>query len=103
MINVLVLVVLILAVARLTRLITTDQITLPLRTFVIRKYGEESKTAYLIFCPWCVSIWVSAPLTAMTFLVPHWWDWIEWTWYGVLTFLAVSHATGLIASKLEND
>jgi hypothetical protein len=102
-INGLVLAVLVLAVARLTRLLTTDQVTLPVRTWVIRKHGEESAAAYFVFCPWCVSIWVSAPMTAITFAVPHWWNWTEWIWYGVLTFLAVSHATGLIASKLEND
>lgn len=103
MINALILVVLVLAVARVTRLVTTDQVTLPIRTWVVRKYGEESNQAYFVFCPWCVSIWVSAPMTAATFLVPHGPTWGQWVWHGILTFLAVSHATGLIASKLEND
>lgn len=102
MINALVLVVLALAVARGTRLVTTDQITLPLRTGVINKWGEDGKAAYFIFCPWCVSIWVAALLAPPTFAIPHAPYWAQQVWYAFLTVLATSHATGLI-SKLEND
>lgn len=102
MINTLVLVVLVLAVARSTRLITADQITLPLRTWVVRRYGEDGKAAYFVFCPWCVSIWVAGFLTPPTFAVPHGPSWGEQVWYGFLTILAASYATGLL-SKLEND
>lgn len=102
-IDFLVLVVLVLAVARVSRLVTTDQITLPLRTWVVNKWGEDGKAAYLIFCPWCVSIWVSGLFTPVTFLVAHAPSWGQTVWLAFLTLLAVSHATGLIASKLEND
>jgi hypothetical protein len=99
----LVFLVLALAVARVTRLVTTDEVTLPLRTWVIRKWGEDGKAAYFIFCPWCVSIWVSMLLIPPTFLTPHGPGWVEQVWLALLTIGATSHLTGLIASKLEND
>lgn len=102
MINALVLVVLALAVARGTRLVTTDQITLPVRTWVVRKYGEDGKAAYFVLCPWCVSIWVAAFLVPPTFAISHVPLWGQQIWYGFLTLLAASYATGLL-SKLEND
>jgi drug/metabolite transporter (DMT)-like permease len=99
----LVFLVLALAVARVTRLVTTDEVTLPLRTWVIRKWGEDGKAAYFIFCPWCVSIWVSMLLIPPTFLTPHEPGWVEQVWLALLAIGATSHLTGLIASKLEND
>jgi len=50
-----------LAVARVTRLITADQILLPVRRWVVNKYGEDSWIAYLVHCAWCSSIWVALP------------------------------------------
>jgi hypothetical protein len=102
-INALVLVVLVLAIARGTRLITTDEITLPLRTWVVRKYGGDGKAAYFVFCPWCVSIWVALLFVSPTFYFEYSPSLGRWIWNGFLTILASSHMTGLIASKLEND
>jgi len=57
-----------LAVARLTKLINSDRITKAPREALIRRLPEESIWAYFLVCPWCVSIWVSAPAAPLT-----WW------------------------------
>lgn len=62
-----------LAVTRLTRLIVEDRIAIALRQWTVRKWGEDSKPAYLIHCPWCVSLWVSAPVMAAASLYPNRW------------------------------
>lgn len=121
MLPVITLVVYVLAIARVTRLVTTDKLSERLRTAVIRwayvrKYpacrigtrgmraealrlmvntGEQPMLAYLITCRWCMSIWVAAAATPLI------------VWYGtsrplfwVAFALAASHLTGLLA-KLE--
>ena len=48
-----------LAVWRLARLITVDEITAPLRSRIANR-GDT--LAYLFSCPWCISVWVGWPL-----------------------------------------
>lgn len=83
-IHVVELLVLVFAVARVVRLIVDDKIMLPFRKWVLSKSGEEGWFFYLVTCPWCMGIWVAAPMTAITFAWPH------KIWFGVLTFLAVA-------------
>lgn len=54
-----------LAVYRLTKLVIDDKITEPLRDWVFAQPGvEEGRgVAYLLQCPWCVSIWVGVGMT----------------------------------------
>lgn len=52
-------VITLLAVWRLARLVTVDEITAPLRAAVAKR-GD--RFAYLISCPWCISVWVGWPL-----------------------------------------
>lgn len=52
-------VVLVLATARLTRLVTKDDLTLPIRLWVDRRFGENSFASRLIWCHWCVAVWIS--------------------------------------------
>jgi hypothetical protein len=59
MIYLVALVVLVLATARLTRLVTKDDITAPMRLAIDKKLGEHSLISRLIWCPWCVAVWVS--------------------------------------------
>lgn len=88
-----------LAVARTTRLVTTDRIMLPFRRWIVNKYGEESNMAYLVHCRWCSSIWISsvaAAVWAMLTLPLRFW------WLALPAWLAISHLTGLLA-QLEED
>lgn len=53
------------AALRLTRLITRDTITRPLRTWVVNRYGPETLPDEFIRCPWCVGFWISAVVAAL--------------------------------------
>lgn len=48
------------AVVRVTRVITTDQIALPVRRFVLKHSGDQGWFSYLIHCKYCTSVWVAA-------------------------------------------
>ena len=41
------------------RVLVEDRIEFRLRQWVVRKWGEAGKMAYLFHCPWCMSLWVS--------------------------------------------
>lgn len=88
----------VLAVARVTRLITEDVITEPLRLHIERRFGGESMVAYLFSCAWCMSLWV-ALVTAWAVVdlagLP--------TWLWAPLALAASHLTGLLASMGGED
>lgn len=45
-------------VARVTRLLTTDQLFEPARQWVIEHCGVEHWFTYLVHCQWCLSVWV---------------------------------------------
>lgn len=81
-----------LAVARVTRLVTTDYITAPIRQWAVLKLGTSSKGAYLITCQWCTSLWVAAAAA------PAAWWWGHSPWYLIpAAALAYSHITGFLA------
>ena len=96
----------ILAVARITRLITHDVITEPIRSALLNRFDPSKRIHRLAVyalgdmqddpsrtgCPWCVSVWVSA---ASAPFVVHWQH--ETATVAILLALAASHATGLIA------
>lgn len=50
---------------RLTRLVTADRLFAPLRGRL-----EPTRLGYLIACPWCLSIWFGAAVTALAEVVP---------------------------------
>lgn len=85
------------AVARLTRLVTTDQITLSFRRWVLNKWGDDSKLGYLVHCSWCTSLWIAFPAAiawAFTMLpLQHW-------WLALPAALAMSYVAGLL-SQIE--
>lgn len=92
-----------LAAARVTRLIVVDRIGQPLRSVIIRWRGESSALTYLVHCPWCMSLWVSAAATAAV-----WWPADLAGRIGVTTWialplaaLAVAHLVGLILTREE--
>lgn len=57
-----------LAVDRITRLVTEDEITRPIREAVQRKW-PDSKMAYAVSCHACVSVW--AGLLVSSGLIPR--------------------------------
>ena len=66
------LVVAALAVARITRLLVEDRLTVSWRQKVIKKYGPDSLPSYFVHCPWCTSMWVSV-LMVPAALFPYPW------------------------------
>jgi hypothetical protein len=51
------------AIMRLTRLVTADFITSPIRDRLMDRWGDESKRAYLLTCDYCASVYI-APIVA---------------------------------------
>jgi hypothetical protein len=63
--------------ARLTRLVTADSITEPVREWIATRAKRENPRLWaklddLVQCPWCVSVWVSFP-TALALVGPAGW------------------------------
>lgn len=90
MLDPLTLVALIFAVARVTRLIVDDKISLPIRQWVLAKSGEDGWFFYLVSCPWCMGVWIAAGMTTVTYL------WHSTIWSAILTFLAVAQIASMI-------
>lgn len=61
---------------RITRLVTLDTITQPIRD---RLSGTLSVLAE---CPWCAGFWISAGVGL------SWWAWSDQTWWQVCAFIA---------------
>ena len=84
------------ATARLTRIVTADYVTRPMRTWINNRWGEN-RLSYFVTCDWCVSVWVSVPVT---------WAAIAWPTnrlvLGCLVALSASLFTGLI-TQLEKQ
>ncbi len=85
----------VLAVARVTGLIALDEITSPAREWLENHLPANRlgvALEYLITCPWCVSIWVGAATAPLL-----WW----WGDHPALLIpalaLAASQTTGMIA------
>ena len=82
-----------LAVARLSRLLTTDRLTIAYRRFFVNKYGTNSMPSYLVHCDWCTSMWLAIPIMPVAALFPY--PWV----IGILAVPAASLIAGLIFSK----
>lgn len=97
-------VVMILAAARLTRVVTDDSISIPFRHWV--EYKEMGKDGHvniislttLLNCHWCTGWWVGLFVAGSTWA---WGDgkWIWWLWIG----LAISYTLGVVEDKLGSD
>lgn len=79
------------ATYRLTKFVTEDYITQPLREKVFETFGDpqDSKLSYLITCDWCISIWAGAGVAIARSIVPKAWRPLAYT-------LAYSAAAGWI-------
>lgn len=84
-----------LTVARATRLVTEDRVLVGLRQWVIRRWGEDGKMAYLVHCPWCVSLWLSLVAMPPAVLFPNIWV------VAALSIGAASMVSGLLLDRKE--
>lgn len=84
-----------LATYRLTRLVTTDEITAPIRDRIWRtRPPETSRVGYLLTCNWCSSIYAASALEMSRMIAPR-------TTRAVETVLALSAVSGLLAARLD--
>jgi hypothetical protein len=94
-----------LAVMRLTGLVAKDEITRPIREALVSRLdtskGWHRKIAYLVGgatdegdgCPWCLSLWIAAPV------VPAAWYYGDQPWMIIpAAVLAISQITGMTAA-----
>lgn len=89
-----------LAVARISRLITTDKISEPARLRVAKRRPEGSQLTYLLWCPHCMSVWISAALTPAAWLLTDAPDHLGITsWFGLpAAALAVAYLASIIVT-----
>ncbi|WP_415395195.1 hypothetical protein ACMTN4_07445 [Rhodococcus globerulus] len=84
------------ASARLTRLVTVDYIARHIRAFFIRRYGPDNDFAYLVTCPWCMSMYISGGLFTLS------WYFGEHPGFIIPAMaLTASYLIGLAASNLD--
>ncbi len=96
LLNPVALVILALAVFRVTRLITTDAILEVPREWLFRKFPPGySRFGYLFTCNWCMSIWVASLLVIPYTIIP--------TATIIFSLIpALSAVAALIAARLDN-
>ncbi|NLU77750.1 hypothetical protein HCA58_04930 [Micromonospora sp. HNM0581] len=89
--------VVLLFVARVTRLVVADEITRSSREAIVRRLPEDSPLVYLLFCRWCLSVWTALAGAAVWWLLSDVPRWSGLWWADVPTVaLALSHTTGLL-------
>lgn len=83
-------------VARATRLVTTDYLTRHVRALVIRYLGPDNDIAYLLTCPWCLSVWLGGGI----FTIAHFYG--DTTAYFIVAATgSASYLTGVAATWLD--
>lgn len=101
MIYLLAFVVVTLAVARATRVIVFDEIALPLRSWVLRRWPLPSKPGKLVTCYWCLSVWVALLACLHTFTAAWLAGWLPWQAFALVpvTSFAVAYGASWILDK----
>lgn len=84
------------ATARITRFITADVLAEPFRLSVERRLGPDHRLVYLMTCPWCASIWVSAAVVSTAVFLGQ-----TTAWMAATAALTISYLYGLVASHLD--
>lgn len=83
---------------RVVRFLNSDALAQPLRDLVARRYGEASKAAYLLGCPWCASPYIAVPATLAAYYAGN---------HPVFVVLAaaasISYLVGLVSINLDDD
>ena len=94
MIYLLAFVVVVLAVARATRVIVIDEIAAPLRNWIFGRYGQDSKPGKIVSCYWCAGFWVALFVSAYTHLVACVAGWLPWHTVALLPVIIFAVAYG---------
>ena len=84
-----------LAVARITRLLVDDRLTVRWRQWIVGRYGTESLMSYLVHCPWCMSMYLAIPIMPIAALFPY--PWVV----AILAIPAASMIAGLLNDRGE--
>lgn len=89
-----------LAVARATLLVTSDRIMLSFRRWVVNRFGDESLWAYFVHCGRCTSIWVALPAAVFWagLTLP-----LRWWWLTLPAWFALSYLAVLLSRLEEKD
>jgi hypothetical protein len=82
------------ATTRWSRLITEDRIGLPLRRYIINRFGTEHAMSYLVLCPWCVSPYIATILTIPALFLLHGMPWDQRIFIGFLLIPTASWVAG---------
>lgn len=87
-----------LAVARLTKLVIDDRITLPIRSWIVAKNGENGWFTFLVHCPWCAGMWISMAVA------PLWYFFGTTPWFVIpCMILALSQAAATLIIFTSKD
>lgn len=87
------LVILCLAVAGLTRALVIEKPFAWWRRWVQTWSGADGNATYLVNCPFCTGFWVGVLTTVLTYNLPYTW------WYGFLTVWAIFAVAPHIADR----
>ena len=83
-----------LAVARLTRLVTTDEVPFGAARDLLLDVAPGSKAATLVSCDWCASMWCAAAVVFAR------WRWPR-AWAVLARVLAGSQVAGMAATWVD--
>lgn len=84
------------ATCRITRFITKDTLAAGFRSWTADRFGEDSKPSYLVNCGWCTSIWVSAGVVALAYLIGG-----TVAFQAVAVILTVSYLAGVASDWVD--
>lgn len=90
-------VVLVLATARLIRLVSRDDLTTPIRLYIDNRFGQNSFLSRLIWCHWCTGVWVSLGTSSVATQAAYAWGGLS-SKVAVLAWLLLVPANAYAAS-----
>lgn len=88
-----VLVILCLATAGITRALVVEKPFAWWRRWVQSWSGPDGNATYLVNCPFCTGFWVGVILTSLTYAWPYGW------WYALLTIWAIFAVAPHVADR----
>ncbi len=78
-----------------------DDVALPLRAWVLRRYPLPSKPGKLVTCYWCAAVWISLLGCLFVHTVATTAGWLPWHAFALLpvTWFAVAYASSWVLDK----